>query len=141
MNINNIYQKWEDKINRSYIDEIYQNFQFIGNKLFEDRNLEDVLNTFLHYENLVRMKHQQIKSLNEEIGVIQRKKGDLMNYSSDKLRYEKKLTNWLKNLSMVDISKLNSLINIKSEFNEVDRLKFEEMKRNRGSEVTVNLNT
>lgn len=51
MNINNIYQKWEDKFSRSYIDEIYQNFQFIGNKLFEDRNLEDVLNTFFHYEN------------------------------------------------------------------------------------------
>lgn len=140
MNINNVYQKWEDKFNRDYIDKIYQNFQFIGNKLFEDRNLEDVLNTFFHYENLVRMKHQQIKSLNEEIGLIQRKKGDLMNYSSDKLRYEKKLTNWLKNLPMSDISKLNSLININSEFNEVDRLKFEEMKRNRGSEVRVNLN-
>ena len=141
MNINNIYQKWEDKFNRQYIDDIYQKFQFIGNKLFEDRNLEDVLNTFLHYENLVRMKHQQIKSLNEEIGVIQRKKGDLMNYSSDKLRYEKKLTNWLKNLPMSDISKLNSLININSEFNEVDRLKFEESKRNRGSSLSVSLNT
>ena len=141
MNINNIYQKWEDKFNREYIDDIYQKFQFIGNKLFEDRNLEDVLNTFLHYENLVRMKHQQIKSLNEEIGVIQRKKGDLMNYSSDKLRYEKKLTNWLKNLPMSDISKLNSLININSEFNEVDRLKFEESKRNRGSSLSVSLNT
>ena len=41
---------------------------------------------------------------------------------------------------MSDISKLNSLININSEFNEVDRIKFEEQKRNRGKNITMNLN-
>ena len=41
---------------------------------------------------------------------------------------------------MSDISKLNSMININLEFNEVDRLKFEESKRNRGSGLRVSLN-
>ena len=78
--------------------------------------------------------------MKEEIQSLNQKKEEIINYSSNKLRYENKLISWLKNLNMSDISKLNSLININSEFNEVDRIKFEEQKRNRGKNITMNLN-
>ena len=140
MNINNTYHKWENKFGREYINHIYKNLEFIGSTLFEDRNLEDVLDTFFHYENLIREKQNHLNSINEEIQSLNQKKEEIINYSSNKLRYENKLISWLKNLNMSDISKLNSLININSEFNEVDRIKFEEQKRNRGKNITMNLN-
>ena len=78
MNVNNIYRKWEGKLSRDYINDIYQKFEFIGNKLFEDRNLEDVLNTFFHYETLIREKHNHIQSIESEMKILNRKKGDLL---------------------------------------------------------------
>lgn len=140
MNINNTYHKWENKFGREYINHIYKNLEFIGSKLFEDRNLEDVLDTFFHYENLIREKQNHLNSIDEEIKSLNQKKEEIINYSSNKLRHENKLISWLKNLNMSDVSKLNSLININSEFNEVDRIKFEEQKRNRGKNITMNLN-
>ena len=140
MNRNNILIKWENSFKREYILEVISNFEYIRNILFDDRNIEDVINSYLLYEDLKNKKLEVINNFKSELNNIDRKKDDLINYSVNKLRYERKLKDWLKNINLNELYKLKNIVDIGREFNEVDKYKFEEEKLNRGKNVVVNLN-
>lgn len=141
MNRNNIIIKWENQFKREYIIEVISNFEYVRNVLFDDRNLEDVINSYLLYEDLKNKKLEMINNLKSELNTIDRKKNDLSNYSVNKLRYQSKLKNWLKNMNINEVYKLKNIVDIGREFNEVDRYKFEEEKSNRGKNIVVNFNS
>ena len=140
MNRHNILIKWENSFKREYILEVISNFEYIRNILFDDRNIEDVINSYLLYEDLKNKKIEVINNFKSELNNIDMKKDDLINYSVNKLRYDNRLKEWLKNVNINELYKLKNIVNISNEFNEVDKFKFEEEKLNRGKNIVVNLN-
>ena len=140
MNRHNILIKWENSFKREYILEVISNFEYIRNILFDDRNIEDVINSYLLYEDLKNKKIEVINNFKSELNNIDMKKDDLINYSVNKLRYDNRLKEWLKNVNVNELYKLKNIVNISNEFNEIDKFKFEEEKLNRGKNIVVNLN-
>jgi hypothetical protein len=138
--MNRIYIKWMDKLGESYVKKIISDFDFMEVEFYEDRNKEEVVDVYLMYEWENRNRRKSIENIGNEIIKYDRMKDDIKNYIIDKLRDEGKLVNFLKNKNRSVLGKINSVCDIKREYNIVDNLKFEEEKKNRGNNIRVNLN-
>ena len=138
--MNRIYIKWMDKLGESYVKKIISDFDFMEVEFYEDRNKEEVVDVYLMYEWENRNRRKSIENIGNEIIKYDRMKDDIKNYIIDKLRDEGKLVNFLKNKNRSVLGKINSVCDIKREYNIVDKLKFEEEKKNRGNNIRVNLN-
>jgi len=132
MNRNNLYRKFENTFNREFIDEIIEKFIFTKNQLFEDRNLESVIDRYLSFESEKIRNQRRINDTQNEINRLRNGQKELLNYSVIKLRKENKLVSWLKNLDVRILYKLNNLLDIRNEFELVDNFKFNESKKERG---------
>lgn len=132
MNINNLYLKFEKSLGREKIDSVVNQFNYIKNQLFEDRNMELVIGSYLELELHKIKKQQQINNLNSDLLEFESRKKELLNYSINILRKENRLINWLSNLDMETVSKLNNILDIQNEFHKVDMMKFNEIKKKRG---------
>ena len=138
--MNRVYIKWMDKLGESYVKKIISDFDFMEVEFYEDRNKEEVVDVYLMYEWENRNRRKSIENISNEIVKYERMKDDIKNYIIDKLRDEGKLVNFLKNKNRSVLGKINSVCDIKREYNIVDNLKFEEEKKNRGNNIRVNLN-
>ena len=132
MNRNNLYRKFENTFNREFIDEISEIFIFTKKQLFEDRNLESVIDRYLSFESEKIRNQKIINNTQSEINRLNHNQKELLNYSVIKLRKENKLISWLKNLDVRILYKMNSLLDIRNEFELVDNFKFNESKKERG---------
>jgi hypothetical protein len=132
MNRNNLYRKFENTFNREFIDEVIEKFIFTKNQLFEDRNLESVIDRYLSFESEKIRNQKRINDTQNEINRLRNGQKELLNYSVIKLRKENKLVSWLKNLDVRILYKLNNLLDIRNEFELVDNFKFNESKKERG---------
>jgi len=139
MNRGNLYLKYENKINRNTINEIIDNCLFVKSVLFEDRNIEEVVDNILNLEVEILYKQKQVNSIKEDIMKMNKVKKEIQNYNIDKLRYEGKLKSWLKNMERNDFMKLNSFMDLRKEYNEIDNYLFNKEKTERGR-VNLNLN-
>jgi len=139
MNRGNLYLKYENKINRNIINEIIDNCLFVKSVLFEDRNVEEVVDNILNLEVEILHKQKHLNNIKEDIMKMNNVKKDIQNYNIDKLRYEGKLKSWLKNMERKDFMKLNSFMDLRKEFNEIDNYMFNKEKTERGR-VNLNLN-
>lgn len=138
--MNRILIKWMDKLGSDYVSKIISEFDFLEREFFEDRNKEEVVDVFLMYEFNNRNRRKQLEEINNEIIKFDNMKSDIKNYIIDKLRSENKLVDFLNNKDRKVLGKINSIVNINREYNIVDNMKFKEEKRNRGNNITVNLN-
>lgn len=138
--MNRLIIKWSDKLGLDYVKNIISEFDFMEVEFYEDRNKEDVIDVFFQYEFDNRNRRKQLEQINNEIIKFENNKNDIKNYIIIKLRNEGKLINFLKNKDRKTLGKINSVCNINQEYNIVDSLKFEEEKRNRGKNITMNLN-
>ena len=138
--MNRLIIKWSDKLGLDYVKNIISEFDFMEIEFYEDRNKEDVIDVFFQYEFDNRNRRKQLEQINNEIIKFENNKNDIKNYIIIKLRNEGKLINFLKNKDRKTLGKINSVCNINQEYNIVDSLKFEEEKRNRGKNITINLN-
>jgi hypothetical protein len=138
--MNRVYIKWMDKLGESYVKKIISDFDFMEVEFYEDRNKEEVVDVYLMYEWENRNRRKSIENIGNEIVKYDRMKDDIKNYIIDKLRNEGKLVNFLKNKNRSVLGKINSVCDIKREYDIVDNMKFEEEKQNRGKNITMNLN-
>lgn len=138
--MNRIYIKWMDKLGENYVKKVISDFDFMEVEFYEDRNKEEVVDVYLMYEWENRNRRKSIENINNDILKYDRMKDDIKNYIINKLRDEGKLINFLKNKNRSVLGKINSVCNIKREYDIVDNMKFEEEKRNRGKNITMNLN-
>ena len=139
--MNKIHAKYVDKVDNNYINSIVDKFTFISNLIYDDRNMEEVVDHFLHLDLLKQNNLQRINELNSEIQKLESNQDRLLNYPIENLRSEGKLIKLLKNKSMADIHKLRNYVDIRIEFEQLDRLKFEEDKRNRGKNIQMSFNS
>lgn len=131
-NYNKLFIKYGDKINKDYMNNVIDRYEKICDMLFEDRNKLEVLDSFFYNDVVKEDLIKKVNSIKEDIDLIDKKKNDLMDYCVNKLRYEGNLKKVLMNLSNNELSYLNSIVSLGKDFNEVDKMKFEEVKRNRG---------
>ena len=110
--MNEIYIKWYDKLGDKFVKDTIAEFDFLEREFYEDRNKKQILDTYFQYESSI----------------------------INKLRNENKLVNFLVNKDRKTLGMISNICDIKQEFNKVDSIKFEEEKRNRGKNITVNLN-
>ena len=138
--MNRLIIKWSDKLGLDYVKNIISEFDFMEREFFEDRNKEEVIDVYLMYEYNNRNRRRSLEEINNEIIKFDNMKNNIKNYIIDKLRNEGKLLNFLKNKDRKILGKINSVVDIKREYNIVDSLKFEEEKRNRGNNIKISLN-
>ena len=122
-----------------YIDRVIKNFQTISNLLYDDRNKELVIDLYLSHEVNKRNKMKLIKQFKEDIELETMKQKSLYNRPIEVLRNEGKLYKLLQNLTMDEVNWLRDKVDINPEFERLDRERFEEMKRNRGTSVGQSL--
>ena len=134
-----IFAKYIDNLSGEYIDLIINKVLTISGLLYDERNLTQVIELHLQHEISRRSKMKQIKNLHQEIDNELNLMKSLLNQPIEVLRGNGKLYKLLKNLSMEEVHKLRHFVNIEREFELLDKENFEEMKRNRGSELGTSL--
>jgi hypothetical protein len=140
MSLNKVFLKYYELLGDNLVRKVCDNFQFIGNTFYEDRNVEEVVDSYLHMEKVIKENFDRINDIRYESEQLRKQQSELINYVVNKLRNQNVLVDFLKNKDMETINKIKSIVDIKREFEIVDKMKFEEMKRNRGSSVSVSLN-
>ena len=140
MSLNKVFLKYYELLGDNLVRKVCDNFQFIGNTFYEDRNVEEVVDSYLHMEKVIKENFDRINDIRYESEQLRKRQSELINYVVNKLRNQNVLVDFLKNKDMETINKIKSIVDIKREFEIVDKMKFEEMKRNRGSSVSVSLN-
>lgn len=139
MKENKIFVDYIDHFQGEYINMVIEKVKTISNLLYDDRNKEQVIRLYLDHEVSRRNKMKQIKNLHMEIEGEGLKQESLYNRPVEILRNEGKLYPLLRNLSMEELHKLRNIVNIQPEFERLDKEKFEEIKRNRGTTVGTSL--
>ena len=135
MNKGNLIRKYEDVIKRDYIIEIIRRFERIRELLFFKGDLEQLVDSYLHYDKLIDQFQKQMVQLQKDIQQLQSHKHQLINKSVLELRGEGKLMEWLDNLSTKELSELKDIFQIESYFKKIDDFRFNEMKKNRDKKV------
>ena len=138
--MNKIFLKWYEKLDENLVRKVLENFDIIEREFYEDRNKEEVVDSYLNIEFRRIENYKKIQELKEENERLRYMMKDIKNYIVNKLRSEGKLLNFLMNKDRKVLGKLRDIVDIEREYNEVDRRKFEEEKRNRGKGVSVSLN-
>ena len=135
MNKGNLIRKYEDVIKRDYIIEIIRRFERIRELLFFKGDLEQLVDSYLHYDKLIDQFQKQMIQLQKDIQQLQSHKHQLINKSVLELRGEGKLVEWLNNLSTKELNELKEIVQIENEFKKIDDFRFNELKKNRGKNV------
>jgi hypothetical protein len=138
--MNEIYIKWYDKLGDKFVKDTIEEFNFLEREFYEDRNKKQILDTFFQYESSIRDKTNSLSQIQNDISQLHRRKHELTNYIINKLRNENKLIDFLANKDRKTLGLISTICDIKHEYNKVDMIKFEEEKRNRGKNITMNLN-
>ena len=138
--MNKVYLNWYEKLGENYVRKVFENFDIIEKEFYEERNKEEILNSYLNYESIIRNNWEKINELKKENERLSLMKKDIKNYIIYKLRNEGKLVNFLKNKDRKVLGKIRDLVDIEREYEIVDRIKFDEEKKNRGKGVSVSFN-
>lgn len=138
--MNKIFLKWYEKLGDNLVRKVIENFDIIEREFYEDRNKEEIVDSYLNIENQRINNYKKIKELKDENDRLRFIQKDIKNYIINKLRNEGKLLNFLMNKDRKVLGQLKDIVDIQREYEIVDRKKFEEEKRNRGTGVGVSLN-
>ena len=138
--MNKIFLKWYEKLGDNLVRKVIENFDIIEREFYEDRNKEEIVDSYLNIEYQRINNYKKIKELKDENDRLRFIQKDIKNYIINKLRNEGKLLNFLMNKDRRILGQLKDIVNIQREYEIVDRKKFEEEKRNRGTGVGVSLN-
>ena len=132
---NKIINKFGDILNKDYINDVISKFKRVRELVFFNGEVEQLINSYLHYDKLIIDFDKQIKSINEDKRKVLKYKKDLINVSIYGLRNKNKLVEWLDNLSMDEINELRNIVDIEGEFKIVDDKRFRERKRDSKEKV------
>jgi hypothetical protein len=138
--MNKLFIKWYEKLGENLVRKVFENFDLIEREFYEERNKEEVIDSYLNIEYRRIENYRKIKELKDENERLLFMMKDIKNYIINKLRSEGKLVNFLMNKDRKVLGKLRDIVDIEKEYNEVDRRKFEEEKRNRGKGINISLN-
>ena len=125
---NKIIDKFGGYFSREYINDVIRKFKRVRDLVFFNGEIEQLINSYLHYDKLIIDFDKQIKSIEEDKRKVLKYKRDIINISINGLRSRNKLVEWLDNLSMDEINELRNIVEIEEEYKLVDEKRFRERK-------------
>ena len=133
--IGNLVRKYGSVIKRDYIESIVEKFKKVRELVFYKGDIEQIVDSYLHYDKLIDEFQKNIIQLQKDISVCKKKKYEILNSSVLRLRSEGKLGSWLNDLNESDLIELKSIVDIESEWRKIDDYRFNKMKEERGKVV------
>ena len=125
---NKIIDKFGGYFSREYINDVISKFKRVRDLVFFNGEVEQLINSYLHYDKLIIDFDKQIKSIEEDKRKVLKYKRDIINISINGLRSRNKLVEWLDNLSMDEINELRNIVEIEVEYRLIDEKRFRERK-------------
>ena len=138
--MNKLFIKWYEKLGENLVRKVFENFDLIEKEFYEERDKEEVIDSYLNIEYRRIENNRKIKELKDENERLLFMMKDIKNYIINKLRSEGKLVNFLMNKDRKVLGKLRDIVDIEREYEIVDKKKFEEEKKLRGSGVGISFN-
>ena len=133
--IGNLVRKYGSVIKRDYIESIVEKFKKVRELVFYKGDIEQIVDSYLHYDKLIDEFQKNIIQLQKDISVCKKNKYEILNSSVLRLRSEGKLGSWLNDLNESDLIELKSIVDIESEWRKIDDYRFNKMKEERGKVV------
>lgn len=133
--IGNLVRKYGSVIKRDYIESIIEKFKKVRELVFYRGDIEQIVDSYLHYDKLIDEFQKNIIQLQKDISVCKKKKYEILNSSVLRLRSEGKLGSWLNDLNETDLIELKNIVDIESEWRQIDEYRFNEKKKDRGRVV------
>ena len=133
--IGNLVRKYGSVIKRDYIESIVEKFKKVRELVFYRGDIEQIVDSYLHYDKLIDEFQKNIIQLQKDISVCKKNKYEILNSSVLRLRSEGKLGSWLNDLNESDLIELKSIVDIESEWRKIDDYRFNKMKEDRGKVV------
>ena len=133
--IGNLVRKYGSVIKRDYIESIVGKFKKVRELVFYKGDIEQIVDSYLHYDKLIDEFQKNIIQLQKDISVCKKNKYEILNSSVLRLRSEGKLGSWLNDLNESDLIELKSIVDIESEWRKIDDYRFNKMKEERGKVV------
>ena len=130
--VGNLVRKFENKLKRSYIEEIVNKFNKVRSILFYKGDIEQIVGSYLHYDKLIMEFNTNIQQLNRDIERCKKMKYEVLNKSVLQLRSENKLGSWLNELTDKELLELKNIVDIEKEYKIIDDYRFNKMKEERG---------
>ena len=130
--VGNLVRKFENKLKRSYIEEIVNKFNKVRSILFYKGDIEQIVGSYLHYDKLIMEFNTNIQQLNRDIERCKQMKYEVLNKSVLQLRSENKLGSWLNELTDKELLELKNIVDIEKEYKIIDDYRFNKMKEERG---------
>ena len=131
-NRESIISKYRVILNDDYINQTYSEFEVIKSKLFLFESVGDVVDEYLEKVCHIESIKGKIKILKCEIIDTENKLFGIKNQSVDILRKDNHLLTSLDRLSSIDLNQLRHIVDIKSEFEKIDKHRFNQSKNNSG---------
>ena len=130
-----IERKYRDILKTEYIVETIRKFERIRSIMFIRGDIEQMVNSYLHYDKLILDFNKDIESIKKDIDKCNQQKYSLINHSILQLKSEGKLMDWLNKINEKELIELKSLCDIEVEFKEIDRYNFFREKEIRNGKV------
>ena len=64
--MNKIFLKWYEKLGDNLVRKVIENFDIIEREFYEDRNKEEIVDSYLNIENQRINNYKKIKELKDE---------------------------------------------------------------------------
>ena len=131
----NLIRKYGGILRKEYIELVVDNFYKVKNYLFLKGDVEQLCDSYLHYDKVINDLNNNISKMKREIVKIEGLKKDIINKSVIELRNEGGLLNWLREMNFDELKIIKNILDIEREFEVVDNERFIEAKRNRIEKV------
>lgn len=114
--IGNLVRKYQNVLQRKYIEEISNKFNIIRNILFYNGDMEFIVDSYLHYDKLIIEFNNNIQDIRNNIANCEKQKFEILNKSVLQLKNENKLGSWMNELTDRDLNQIKDIVDVGKEY-------------------------
>ena len=114
--IGNLVRKYQNVLQRKYIEEISNKFNIIRNILFYNGDMEFIVDSYLHYDKLIIEFNNNIQDIRNNIANCEKQKLEILNKSVLQLKNENKLGSWMNELTDRDLNQIKDIVDVGKEY-------------------------
>ena len=130
--IGNLVRKYQDILQRKYIEEITNKFNIVRSILFYNGDIEQIIDSYLHYDKLIIEFNNNIQQIKDNIANCQKQKFEILNKSVLQLKNENRLGSWMNELTDADLNQIKNILDVKKEYKLISDYRFNKAKEERG---------
>ena len=130
--IGNLVRKYQDILQRKYIEEITNKFNIVRSILFYNGDIEQIIDSYLHYDKLIIEFNNNIQQIKDNIANCQKQKFEILNKSVLQLKNENRLGSWMNELTDADLNQIKNILDVEKEYKLISDYRFNKAKEERG---------